>query len=158
MSKIIPNEESWIGFSTSIASIAAPHVAELAAAVDLTDYIVSINAGTQGNTVPTPTLASLFETSIPGTAAAQFTASMYRDDEEDLAWLTLPRGTIGYFLISRFGGTGTDNAPVAGQTIEVWPVTVTSRAGDQMTSNTAQTFALTCAVPTEPNEDAVVSA
>jgi hypothetical protein len=158
VTKIIPNEEAWIGFAATLANYQAPKAAEVAAAVDLTDYIVSINAGTQGNTVPIPDLGHLFESSINGTAAAQFTASMYRDDEDDLAWNTLPRRTNGFMLISRFGGTGASNSPAIGQSVEVWPVSVTSRSADQLTSNTAQTFALTCSVPQEPAEDAIVVA
>lgn len=158
MSRIIPNENSFIAFATAVADIHAPTVAEIGAALDLTDFIVTINASTTGNTVPTPSLKSLFETSVPGTAAAQFTSDMYRDDEDDAAWDALPRNTKGFFLISRFGGTGTDNAPVATQSCEVWPVHVSSRAGGAMTSNTAQTFTVTCSVPAEPDEDAIVAA
>lgn len=158
MSRIIPNENSWIGFATAVADIHAPTAAELSAAIDLTDFIVTINASTTGNTVPTPSLKTLFETSIPGTAAAQFTADMYRDDEDDLGWETLPRGTKGFFLISRFGGTGPANRPATTQKLEVWPVHVSSRAGGALTSNTAQTFTLTCSVPQEPDEDAIAAA
>jgi hypothetical protein len=128
VSRIIPNENSWIAFALTVADIHAPTAAELAGATDLTDFIITINAATTGNTVPTPSLASLFETSVPGTAAAQFTADMYRDDEDDVAWDLLPRNTKGYFLISRFGGTGPANRPAVAQNLEVWPVHVSSRA------------------------------
>lgn len=158
MSRIIPNENSWIAYAAAIANIHAPTVAELAAGIDLTDYIVTINASTTGNTVPTPSLKTLFETSVPGTAAAQFTTDMYRDDEDDLGWLTLPRDTKGFFLISRFGGTGPANRPVVTQKVEVWPIHVSSRAGGALSSNTAQTFTVTCSVPAEPDEDAIVAA
>ena len=157
MSRIIPNENSFIAFATAIADISSPKVSELTGAVDLTDYIITINAATTGNTVPTPSLKTLFETSVPGTAAAQFTADMYRDDDDDTAWEALPRNTKGYFLISRFGGTGVNNQPMVGETIEVWPIHVSSRAGGAMSSNTALTFTLTCSVPEEPVEDAAVS-
>lgn len=158
MARIIPNQNSWIGFAHNVALIAAPTAAEVAAAVDLTDLIIQITANTTGNTVPTPSLKSLFETSVAGTAAAQFSVDVYRDDTADTAWDALPRGTKGFFLISRFGGTGTDHAPVDGEAVEVWPVEVTSRSGSQMTSNTAQTATITCSVPAEPSEDAVVTA
>jgi hypothetical protein len=158
VSRIIPNENTWIAFADAVVDISAPTAAELTGATDLTDFIVTINAATTGNTVPTPSLKTLFETSVPGTAAAQFTADMYRDDETDTAWETLPRNTKGYFLISRFGGTGPGNMPATGQKCEVWPVHVSSRAGGALTSNTAQTFTLTCSVPQEPDEDAVVAA
>lgn len=163
MSKIIPNENSWIGFvagafgaAGAIADMAAPTAAELAAAVNLTGYAITITASSTGNTVPTPALDSLFETSIPGTTSASFTADFYLDDEDNLAWTTLPRSTRGYFLISRFGGTGPARQPAVGEPIEVWPVIVSSRSASALSSNTAETFTLTCSVPVEPVEDAVV--
>ncbi len=157
--RIIPNEDSWVGFATARPkSIAAPTAAEIAAAVNLTGFVISITAQSQGNTVPTPNIDSLFETSVPGTSQATFTADMYRDDAGDTAWDTLPRGTVGYFFISRFGGTGTDHAPAAGEDVEVWPVRIVSRTASAMASNTAQTFTCTASVPEEPAEDSVVVA
>lgn len=159
MSTLIPNENCYIAFSeTTPTDLAAPTAAQVAAAIDLTDFVISLTASAQGNAVPTPRLKRLFETSIPGTSTAQFTAEMYRDNEDDLAWDTLPRDANGVFYISRFGGTGTENLPVATDPVEVWPVRVVSRAGGAMSSNTAQTFTLTCSVPEEPVEDAVVGA
>lgn len=165
MANLIPNQNSWIGFVAGtnaapfgVVNISAPTAAEVAAAVDLTDFIVNINASSTGNVVPTPRLKSLFETSVPGTAAAQFTSEMYRDDEADTGWNTVPRGTKGTFLIKRFGGTGTNLRPAVGQTVESWPTIVTSRAAGALASGTAQTFSLTCSVPKEPDEDAVVAA
>jgi len=158
--KIIPNQNTWVGFATTVADIDSPTAAEVGAAINVTPLLISINASTTGNTVPTPTLDTLFETSVPGTSAAQFSADFYRDDDEDddIAWPLLPRGTKGYFLISRFGGTGPNKRPAATQGLEVWPVTITSRSMAQLSSNTAQTFTVTAAVPREPAEDAVVVA
>lgn len=161
MATLIPNENCWIGFATAMPAAATliPTPAEVAAAVPLTDMIISITANSQGNTVPTPKLSSLFETSIPGTSSAQFSAEMYRDSikAKDTAWSTLPRGTAGVFYISRFGGTGANKLPVATNEIEVWPVIVTSRSASALSSNTAQTFTLTCSVPVPPNESAVIT-
>ena len=160
MSTLIPNENCWIGFSPDMPAspTLAPTTAEITTAVELTEFVISLTANATGNTVPIPSLKSLFEKSIPGTSSAQFTCEMYRDenDADDVAWNTLPRDTAGVFYISRFGGTGTGKKPIAGDKVEVWPVRVTSRAGSAMTSNTAQTFTLTCSIPVEPNEDAVV--
>lgn len=161
MSTLIPNENCWIGFATAQPASAAliPTAVEVGAAVEMTDFIISITASAQGNAVPTPKLKSLFETSIPGTSTATFTAEMYRDSvpANDIAWNALDRGTPGCFYISRFGGTGVGLKPIATDHVEVWPVIVTSRAASAMSSNTAQTFSLTCSVPEEPNEDAVVT-
>lgn len=122
-------------------------------AIDLTDLCMSFNASSQGNAVPTPSFARLFETSILGTSQATFTADFYRDDEDDLAWDTLPRATRGFFLVTRYGGAINE-----GDTIEVWPVTVLSQAMANMANNTVVSFTLTCAVPKEPDEHAVVVA
>jgi hypothetical protein len=165
VSNIIPNQNTWVGYvpgdvtnKFGLADFDSPTPANVTAAVDLTDYLISINASATGNTVPTPRLRSLFETNIPGTSSATFTADFYRDDEDDLAWDTLPRGTFGSFLIKRFGGTGTLGAPAVGEEVEVWPTQVVSRAGGALQSGTAQMFTLTASVPKEPVEDAVVVA
>lgn len=156
--RIIPNENSWIGFTkTRPANLQLPTAAEIAAATNLTGFIISITAQSQGNTVPTPNIDSLFETSVPGTSQASFTADMYRDDAADTAWETLPRGVTGYFFISRFGGTGTGYQPAPGENVEVWPVRIVSRTASAMTSNTAQMFTCTASVPEEPAEDAKVA-
>lgn len=162
MARIIPNENTYIAFAAdgSITDINAPTAAQIAAAVNLTGFCISLNASSRGNTVPTPAFDSLFETSTAGTSAATFDADFYRDDEdgEDTAWETLPRGTRGFFIISRFGGSGTNNLPVAADSVEVWPVMVTSRTMANMSSNTVLTFTASCSVNVEPAEDATVAA
>lgn len=159
--KVIPNQNTWVGFSTTVpTNISAPTSAQIAAATNVTPLLITINASSTGNSVPTPTLDTLFETSVPGTSAAQFTADFYRDDDEakDIVWPLLSRGTQGVFYIKRFGGTGPSKRPIATEDVEVWPVQITSRAMAAMSSNTAQTFTVTASVPTEPDEDAVVAA
>jgi hypothetical protein len=162
MARIIPNENTWVGFATTVASLNSPTTAEVAAAVDLTPYVISINASSSGNTVPTPSFDSLFETSIAGTVQASFSADFYRDDDPgvggDLAWKTLPRRTSGFFIISRFGGAGTGNLPIASDKVEVWPTLIVSRTMANMSNNTVMTFTATASVPREPAEAATVAA
>jgi hypothetical protein len=159
MSTLIPNENCWIGFSTTVPTdLSAPTAAQITAATELTDFIISLTAAAQGNAIPTPRLKRLFETSIPGTSSASFSAELYRDNEDDTAWDMLPRDTSGVFYISRFGGTGAGKKPIALDPVEAWEIRVVSRAAGALTSNTAQTFTLTCSVPVEPAEDAVVAA
>jgi hypothetical protein len=158
MARVIPNEKSYICFATTVANIAAPTALEITNGVNLTPFVVSLTASTQGNQLPTPAFDSLFETSISGTVQASFTMDCYRDDSADTAWTTLPRGTDGFVIISRFGGTGTDNKPIATNKVEVWPVRITSRSMQAMSSNQVQMFQVTCAVTTEPNENATVAA
>lgn len=156
MARIIPNENTWVGFATTLTGTkSAPKVADVTGAVDLTHYLVSINAMAQGNAVPTPSFDTLFETTILGTSQATFTADFYRDSGtgNDKAWDTLPRSTVGFFIIARFGGIPS----TAGALCEVWPVTVLSRAMANMSNNTVETFTVTCAVPDEPAESATVA-
>lgn len=156
MARIIPNEQSWIGFATALSNYNAPTAAEVAAAVNLTAFTISLNASARGNVVPTPSFDSLFETSISGTNTATFDADFYRDDSTDTAWNTLPRATSGFFIISRFGGAGSNHMPVATDLVEIWPVVVTSRTMANMSNNTVLTFTVSCSVPQEPDEDATV--
>lgn len=159
MARLIPNENTWVGWTVAtLADYSAPTAAEVAAATELTGFLISLNASSRGNSVPTPTIDSLFETSISGTSAATFEADFYRDDEADDAWESFPRGTGGTFIISRFGGSGADRLPIANDPVEVWPVFVTSRTASNLASNAAQMFTLSCAVRIEPAEDAVVAA
>jgi len=161
MAKLIPNENTWVGFipeGSTLVDYKNPKASEVAAAIVLTRLLISLNASSRGNSVPTPALDSLFETSIAGTSQATFDADFYRDDEEDDAWLAFPRGTRGHVIISRFGGSGVNNLPIAGDEVEVWPVFVTSRTMANMSNNTAETFTLSAAVNIEPEEDAIVAA
>lgn len=159
MARIIPNESTKVSFLTTIASgTLVPTVAEINAGVDLTKFVISINASTRGNVVQTPAFDSKFETSIPGTITSTFEADMYRDDVLDTAWLTLPRTTKGYFVVTRFGGTGTLGVPAIGTKVEVWPIVVVSRSATNLTSNTAQTFQIQCSVYAQPNEAAQITA
>jgi hypothetical protein len=158
MGRIIPNENTFIGFATTLTGTpGSPKVADVTGAVDLTHYTASLNASATGNAVPTPAFDTLFETSIVGTSQGTFSGDFYRDDGTtpgDLAWDTLPRGTKGFFIITRYGGVPS----TVGKKCEVWPVQVLSRSMANMANNTVETFTVTCSVPVEPAEDAVVVA
>lgn len=156
MTRLIPNENTWIGFAPTVADMDAVKTTEITSAINVTGYCLSINASTTGNTVPTPTLDTLFETSIAGTVTGSLTADFYRDDDVDLAWETFPRKTKGYLLISRFGGSGTNAEPITGDNIEVWPMLVVSRTMAAGGSNTVMSFTVTASIPEEPVEDATV--
>jgi hypothetical protein len=160
MAKVIPNDNTWVGFAITVAAAdLVPTAIEVSGATNLSGLVMALNASSTGNVVPTPTFDTLFETSIIGTSQATFTADFYRDSvsSSDVAWTTLARGTRGFFIISRFGGSGTDNEPEAGDTVEVWPVAVVSRAMQNMSNNTVQMFTVTCSVPVEPNESAEIA-
>lgn len=155
MARLIPNQATKVYFVPEDLDVLDPSsyaAADAVAGEDLTGLLVTLDASARGNSVPTPDFESLFETSIPGTSTATFTAEFYRDDAADDAWDALPRNTEGVFVILRFGGSGADGAAAAGDDAELWPVRVTTRAGLPLTSNEAQRFNIECSVPVEPNE------
>ena len=155
MARLIPNENTQVFFVPTVASEELiPTASEVNDGTELTEFLITLDASTTGNTVPTPSFASLFETSISGTVTATFTAEFYRDDESDTAWTTLPRATRGYFVISRFGFSGAEGAAAATDIVEVWPVLVTARSAMSLTNNEVQRFGIEAAVPEEPNEAA----
>ena len=159
MARLIPNENTKVHFVPEIADADLnPTVTEITEGTDLTEFLVTLDASTTGNTVPTPSFESLFETSISGTVTATFTAEFYRDDDADTAWDTLPRATDGYFVVSRMGYSGTENVPEADDDCEVWPVRITSRSALALTNNEVQRFGIEAAIPQEPNEAAEVEA
>lgn len=155
MSKLIPNARTWVAYVPTLASpLLIPTLGEIGTAIKLTPLLITLNASVQGNVIPTPDLAGIYETSGSGTTQATFTADFYRDDVvgTDLAWTTLPRATTGYILVSR-----TVAQPVVGTVVEVWPIIVTSRTPAALANNTAQTFTLTCSVPVSPVSGAVTA-
>lgn len=160
MARLIPNENTWLGFSLTCPNPKQVPLSLITSAVELTKYLMSINASTTGNTVPTPSLDTLFETSIAGTVTGTLSADFYRDDAADLAWDTLPRKTKGFFFLSRFGGSDATHPPrpSTGDDIEVWPLLVVSRANSNNANNTVLTFTMTASIPQEPTEDGKVVA
>lgn len=152
MARLIPNQNTWVGFITTTATPNVLVASDLTSAVDLTPFLISLNASSRGNTVPTPAFDTLFETSINGTVQASLDADFYRDTTADTAWTTLPRGTTGFLVISRFGGTGTKKKPQATDKVELWPIVVVSRTMANMANNSVMTFSVSCAVPVEPSE------
>lgn len=158
MARLIPNERTKVHFVPDIADKDSPTISEIEGGTDVTGFLVTLEASTTGDTVPTPSFDSLFETSISGTVSATFTAEFYRDDEDDLAWETLTRGTNGYFVIARFGWSSAENdEPEDGDDCEVWPVRITTRSAMALTNNESQRFNLEASVPVEPTEDATVA-
>jgi hypothetical protein len=154
MSTMIPNGNSYVGVAVaSPVSQIAPKVSEVGLAVNVTDFLISLNASFQGSAIPIPKLSSSFETSIPGTQSATFTAEFYRDalDANDIAFKLFTVGAAVTFYISRFGGMGASKLPILADKVEVWPVLVTSVTNSSLASNTAQTFTLTCSVPKVPS-------
>lgn len=150
MARVIANGLTKVLFGT-VADTQDPERSEIDDAEDLTGYMVSFDSSTEGNEVDTPDFENTFETSIPGTYSASVSAEFYRDDDDDLAWETLPREAEGAFIVMRFGDE-------EGEPLEIWPVRITSRSPVALANNESQRFTVEAAVYEKPNEDDEVPA
>ena len=146
-----------IRYVPTIANKAAPTVAEINAGVDLSSQLTRDGLATpsKGSTIDASDISDAFNSTAAGPYGGDpITAKFHRDavTGSDTAWSTLPRLTAGYFVVGRFGLT-----PSAGQRVEVWPITVISREMADTAENETEKFTVTCAVPTPPNDNAVVA-
>jgi len=158
--RITPDTYTKIHIVDSIASIAAPTVAELAAGTEVTGFLTPAGLDTpeDGTDADISSIASARDFSIPATIGGDIQGEFYRDDTADSAWDATARLTITNLVISRFGGTGTDNAIIATDVVEVWPVRVSQRSNARITRGEALRFVATFALSADPDLAAVVAA
>jgi len=158
--RITPDEYTKIHIVNSIASQAAPTVAELAAGTEVTGFLTPAGLDTpeESTDADISSIASARDFSVPATIGGDITGEFYRDDSSDDAWDALPRLQITNIVISRFGGTGTDNAIAATDTVEVWPVRVSQRSNARVTRGEALRFTSKFALSGDPDFAAVVAA
>lgn len=149
----------------TIASAAAPTVAELTTGVDLTPWMTrdGLNTPLDGSTIDVAGANNRYNSTASGSYGGQpVTAKFFRDSvsASDTAWSTLPPQTQGYLVVRRFGGAtnSSSDAFVAAQKVEVWPIDVLSRNPVAIADNEAQKFEVSCAVPTPPTMSATVAA
>lgn len=160
-------------FVTAVADKDAPTATELGTgAVKLTPFLTrdGLKTPATGNTIDLSDASSRFNKTGPGSYggdAAELTCFRDSKSANDIAWTTLPPGTVGYLVVARFGwnqDAGTDgvgtaaSTPTAGDRCEVYPVTVISRAMADTADNEASKFSVTLAITDEPAFDAVVAA
>lgn len=120
-----------------------------------------------GQTIDNADAGSSFDKTGRGTyGGSNGTVQLYRDAEVagDLGWDTLPRGTTGYFIVGRFGGSdGTNadpaqNAYAVGDRIEIVPIDVTTRFMQPIARNQMQRCTVNFSIPDEIHDDAVIVA
>lgn len=146
-----------INYAPTIANIAAPTVAEVeTAGTHVTPYIQSLSTPLDGDTVDASDLASAFNVTAAGTFGGTLSGVGHRGDTagDDTFYTLIPRLTTGYFVIRRFGLTGT--ALALADVVEVWPFQVITRNPSDMARNTLQTFNFEAAVSAPPEIDVAV--
>ncbi len=147
-------------FVPTIASMIAPTVAELTAGTALGPFMPrdGLDTPQEGETADNSDITSRYNKTSRGNYGGQpITLTLFRDEvaADDDAWTALPRGTSGYVVVRRFGGSTT--AWAASQKVEVFAIEVISRAMAPPAANENQRFVATCAVPQEPVDGTVAA-
>jgi len=160
VARITPDSYTKIHIVDSISSASAPTVAELAAGTEVTGFLTPAGLDTpeEGTDADISSIASARDFSVPATIGGDISGEFYRDDSSDSAWDAMARLTVTNLVISRFGGTGTENAIIATDVVEVWPVRVSQRSNSRITRGEALRFTSTFALSGDPTLDAVVAA
>jgi hypothetical protein len=174
MPRYSPTGKIGIVLAPSVADITAPTIAEITAGTNLSSYVTrdGLKTPATGNTIDASDIASLFNSTAPGTYGGDAAELMcHRGSKgggtgDDKAWTALARGTIGFLIVARTGfaqnattGLGTPSATaVAADRVEVYPVTVISRAMADTADNETSKFSATLAITAEPADDAAVAA
>ncbi|MFJ1650106.1 hypothetical protein ACIOC2_01560 [Streptomyces sp. NPDC088337] len=149
----------------------APTIAEIAAGVNISDYVTrdGLKTPSSGNTIDASDIGSRYNKQAPGTYggdAAEITAHRDSKGTDDKAWDALAQDTIACLIVARAGfgqspttGLGTKDAEaLAGDRCETYPITVISRAPNDTGDNETSKFTASLAITGEPEQDAVVAA
>lgn len=153
-------ERTRVYWVPTIASIAAPTVAELNAGTDLSCFITKdgLTEPNSQNMVDAAALCERFDAQRVGSFGGTIGLKMYRDtvDADDDAYNLCVYGTNGY-LVRRWGVThGT--AWAAAQKVAVFPAEMHEPVMNDTAANTMATFNETLAVTGQPNLKATVAA
>jgi hypothetical protein len=148
-------------YVASISNAAAPTAAEIAAGSNLTAFLRrdGLTTPLDGSTIDGADVASAYNKTGSGSFGGQpISATFYRNKGADTAYDALPRGTTGYWVISReVPAAGAGGTLAAADRVEVWPIDVISRSMMDIADNEYQKFVVTCAVPDAPNIDVAVA-
>ena len=160
VARLTPDGYTKVHIVDTIVSMAAPTIAELTAGTEVTPFLTPAGLDTpeEGTDADSSSLASARDFSIPATIGGDIVGEFYRDDTDDDAWDAMPRLQQTHLVISRFGGTGTDNAIAATNPVEVWPVRVSQRSPSRLTRGEAQRFTVRFALESDPELEAVATA
>lgn len=159
MARIIADGEvriEWVPGATGIADPAAPTAAEMATGQDVTPFFSSMDTPLDGEATPAADLSSAYNKTVAGTFGGNVSLDSYRESVTDTAWGLWPRGTEGFFVIRRFGGS--DVAIAVADDVEVYKIRVVTRSPATLDRGSVQMFTIAAAVQEEPELEAVVAA
>ena len=149
MPRTISNGEVRIWWATTVSDPSAPTAAEITAGTEITGFISSLDTPLDGNAPDASDLSSAFNKTVAGKFGGNVSAQMYRDDTTDTAFGLFPRGTTGYLIIRRFGGSTVAHA--MGDEVDVWYCRVITRSDVALDDESVQAFTVEMAALDEPN-------
>jgi hypothetical protein len=137
----------------TIADVTTPTRNEMDAGTDLTGEIADISGWMiQSAQIDTPDLGSRWVSQITGrTSAPSSSITLYASSNSVDVRDLLPRDTTGYIL-------WLDGGDVATQSMDVFPVKVSSLGKQRTTGDTASLIQVDFAVTAEPQEDVTIPA
>lgn len=129
MAKYAPPGVSEVAVVNTVTDYTSITAAEANAGTDITSFIRTLpDIPRTANTVDVATLDSKFEKRQVGTRGGDMmTIEVLRDSTTDTAWTTLVEDLATYIVISRKGLTTAGTFATA-DVVDVFPVTVASRA------------------------------
>jgi hypothetical protein len=156
MSREVYEGRTNVYWATAVANKNAPTVAEITAAVALTNFVtkdgVAVNLAT--NNVDNASIAETFDAEVVGSYGAGLELTLFRDTT-DTAWNLCVYGTNGFVIIDRGNPSGT--FPSVGHKVEVYPSQMHEPAMENSASNTNKRFKETFAVTSAPAQKATVA-
>ena len=160
MSRIVPDGFLKVHIVDSISDIGNPTIGEIGAGTEVTPFLTpaGIDTPEEGTDADISNLSSPRDQSIPATIGGELTGEYYRDDQADDAWDNQARLTITNVVVSRFGGSGTDNAIIATDVVEVYPVRISQRSPSRAVRGEAMRFVVNYALSGDPELTATVAA
>lgn len=135
MTRRTHEEFTRIWWVTTIASQAAPTVAEIGAGTDVTPFVPKdgLKVGSTNNAVKNDDITSAFMPEIPGSYGNKVALTCFRDDSADAAWtLFKTRLTTGFLVVRRM--LAVTSAVAASQKVEVYPAEI----GQPLLADTAE--------------------
>ena len=142
----------------SIANIAAPTVAEVAAGTHITNFVTKdgLTVPANQNFVDNSSLAETFDAQVVGSFGGPISLTGIRDAATDTLWDLIVYGLGGFLWVRR--GIATATAVAAAQKVEVYPVMWHEPVPMQTASNEQGRFTAQAAVTSQPNSKAVQAA
>lgn len=157
MTAVIIDGRVRVTFAASVASVAAPTVAECNAGTALETFITpdGLDIGMDTGGVDTSNLASTFNTMRAGRKKPGISVTFHHDGPTDTPYNLLPYRTNGYLIVRR--GVDRTTAWTIGDKVEVYPVEAGEAVQTKPAPDSTWDFTSPLFVTGDPNTRAVVA-